>query len=81
LVFIAKITFFLRHLVPNKPKENASFPLIHQSMVTIENPQRQIAVTLLPKTVLCGLPPLTLDVRIPLEQGVLDTTVCDKVCQ
>jgi hypothetical protein len=27
------------------------------------------------------LPPLTLDVRIPLEQGVLDTTVCDKVCQ
>jgi hypothetical protein len=40
--------------VPNKPKENASFPLIQQLMVTVENPQRQIAVTLLPKTVLCG---------------------------
>ena len=54
MVFIAKITFFLRHLVPNKPKENASFPLIQQLMVTVENTQRQIAVTLLPKTVLCG---------------------------
>ena len=40
--------------MPNKPKENASFPLIQQLMVTVENPQRQIAVTLLPKTVLCG---------------------------
>jgi hypothetical protein len=27
------------------------------------------------------LSPLTLWVRIPLRQGVLDTTLCDKVCQ
>jgi hypothetical protein len=27
------------------------------------------------------LSPLTLFVRIPLERGVLDTTLCDKVCQ
>jgi hypothetical protein len=28
-----------------------------------------------------GLSPLTLWVRIPLRQGVLDTKLCDKVCQ
>ena len=27
------------------------------------------------------LSPLTLQVRIPLRRGVLDTTLCDKVCQ
>ena len=27
------------------------------------------------------LSPLTLYVRIPLRRGVLDTTLCDKVCQ
>ena len=27
------------------------------------------------------LSPLTLGVRIPLRRGVLDTTLCDKVCQ
>jgi hypothetical protein len=27
------------------------------------------------------LSPLTLWVRIPLRQGILDTTLCDKVCQ
>jgi hypothetical protein len=27
------------------------------------------------------LPPLTLWIRIPLRRGVLDSTLCDKVCQ
>jgi hypothetical protein len=27
------------------------------------------------------LPPLTLRVRFPLTRGVLNTTLCDKVCQ
>jgi hypothetical protein len=54
LVFIVYITFFLHCLVPNKPRENASYPLMQHSVVTVDTPQRQIAVTLLPKTVLCG---------------------------
>jgi hypothetical protein len=35
------------------------------------------------KSYLCNqfLPPLTLWVRFPLRRGVLDTTLCDKVCQ
>jgi hypothetical protein len=40
--------------VPNKPRENASYPLIQHSAEIVDKPQRQIAVTLLPKTVLCG---------------------------
>lgn len=40
--------------MPNKPRENASYPLIQQSTKTLEEPRRQIAVTLLPKKVLCG---------------------------
>ena len=40
--------------MPNTPRENAAYPLIQHSAVTVDTPQRQIAVTLLPKTVLCG---------------------------
>ena len=53
------------------------FPSIYIYVIFQSNRQN------LSKAVLCNqfLPPLTLWVRITLRRGVLDTTLCDKVCQ